>query len=113
MHEYGVIMEVVKQIEDIAEENDLQKIQTVVLQIGELSSMIPQYMQKIYPIAVDDTILRDSRLEIEVIPGNGRCMKCQSIFNLLNSKGICPECGNNEFELLSGKEFMIKEIEAY
>ena len=112
MHEYGVIMEIVKQVEDIAKENDIKEIQTVVLQIGELSSMIPMYMKKIYPIAVDDTILRDSDLEIEVIPGNGRCKNCGQIFNLLQAKGSCPACGGKEFELLSGKEFLIKEIVA-
>jgi hydrogenase nickel incorporation protein HypA/HybF len=72
--------------------------------------MIPDYMQKLYPAAVDGTLLQDSSLEIEVIPGNGLCRSCGQIFNLLKEKGICPECSGKEFELLSGKEFYIKEI---
>jgi len=110
LHELGVIIEVVNQVEQFAIENNVEKIETLVLQIGELSSMIPEYMQKLYPAAVDKTMLQDSTLEIEIIPGNGRCNHCNQIFNLLKEKGKCPECGSEHFELLSGKEFFIKEI---
>ncbi|MCC5428918.1 hydrogenase maturation nickel metallochaperone HypA, partial [Clostridium botulinum] len=53
MHELGVIIEVVKTVEDIAIKNHLTKIDTIVLQIGELSSMIPKYIEECYPAAVD------------------------------------------------------------
>lgn len=110
MHELGVIIEVVSQVEQFAKDNEVEKIDTLVLQIGELSSMIPEYMQKLYPAAVEGTLLQDSRLEIEVIPGNGLCKACKQVFNLLNERGVCPGCKSKEFELLSGKEFYIKEI---
>lgn len=104
------MIEVVNQVETFARENDALKIETLVLQIGELSSVVPEYMYKIYPMAIEGTLLADSTLEIEVIPGNGRCKECHMVFNLLQEKGICPECGSKAFELLSGKDFYIKEI---
>jgi hydrogenase nickel incorporation protein HypA/HybF len=110
MHELGVIIEIVKQVEQIAAENEVNKIESLVLQIGELSSMVPQYMKKLYPAAIEGTILEDSTLEIEVIPANGLCKDCSKVFNLIIDKGICPYCQSKNFELLSGKEFMIKEI---
>jgi hydrogenase nickel incorporation protein HypA/HybF len=110
LHELGVIIEVVNQVEIFAQENDVVKIETLVLQIGELSSMIPQYMKKLYPAAIEGTLLQDSTLEIEVIPGNGLCNDCKQVFNLIKEKGTCPNCRSKSFELLSGKEFMIKEI---
>jgi hydrogenase nickel incorporation protein HypA/HybF len=110
MHELGVIIEIVKQVEQIAAENEVNKIESLVLQIGELSSMVPQYMKKLYPAAIEGTILEDSTLEIEVIPANGLCKDCSKVFNLIIEKGTCPYCQSKNFELLSGKEFMIKEI---
>ncbi len=110
LHELGVIIEVVNQVELFAKENDVEKIETLVLQIGELSSMIPEYMYKLYPAAIEGTMLQDSKLEIEVIPGNGLCKECRQVFNLVKEQGICPGCGSKAFELLSGKEFYIKEI---
>ncbi|MDZ7543562.1 hydrogenase maturation nickel metallochaperone HypA, partial [Clostridium perfringens] len=41
MHELGVVFEVVRTVENFAQRNALTKIDKIVLQIGELSSMIP------------------------------------------------------------------------
>lgn len=100
-------------METFAQENNVEKIDTLVLQIGELSSMIPEYIHKLYPIAVEGTTLVNSKLEIEIIPGNGRCRVCHQVFNLLRANGTCPGCGGKTFEFLSGKEFFIKEIVCY
>ncbi len=113
MHELGVLLEVVKQVTEVAEENDVTKIEKLVLQVGELSAMIPRYMKQLYPAAVDETILEGSELEIEIIPGNGRCRECNHVYNLLEEDGKCPECGCQKFEMVSGDEFMIKEIVCY
>ncbi|MDF2483965.1 MAG: hydrogenase nickel incorporation protein HypA [Herbinix sp.] len=110
MHELSVLFEIVKQVELVAKKNEVEHIETLILQIGELSSMIPHYMKKLYPAAIEGTILADSRLEIEVIPANGLCKDCRQVFNLIKEKGTCPTCQSKSFELLSGKEFMIKEI---
>lgn len=110
MHELGVVMEVVRVTEEFARANEVTEIDTVVLQIGQLSSMVPKYIEAVYPAAVDGTLLAGSKLEIEIIPANARCRECQKIFNGVEHHGICPACGENRVELLSGREFNIKEI---
>lgn len=107
------MLEVINQVETFAKENEVTRIETLVLQIGELSSVVPEYMYKLYPMAIEGTLLEASELNIEVIPGNGRCKECNQIFNLLKEKGTCPSCSSKTFELLSGKEFYIKEIVCY
>ena len=110
MHEIGVMMEVVKTIENFARKNGVTKIQTVVLQIGELSSMIPRYIEALYPAAVEGTLLQETELKIEILPGNAICKTCNKVFNLIENKSKCPNCGSEDWEILCGKEFMIKEI---
>jgi hydrogenase nickel incorporation protein HypA/HybF len=110
LHELSVVFEVVKTVEKIAIEQQLTKIDTLILQIGELSSMIPKYIEQCYPATVDGTLLEDTELKIEIIPGNGICKKCNKVFNIIKNESICPECGGETWELLCGKEFMIKEI---
>lgn len=112
MHELGVVFEVVRTVLDFSEKNGVTKIDKVVLQIGELSSMIPKYIEACYPAAVDGTLMQETKLEIEILPGNVLCKKCNQVFNLILHNGKCPDCINSEWELLSGKEFMIKEIVA-
>lgn len=110
MHELGVIIKVIKTVEAFAMKNGVEKIDTLVIQIGELSSMIPKYIEACYPAAVDGTIMEDTKLVIEILPGNGRCNKCQKVFNLIKSNRKCPDCGSDDWEVLSGREFLIKEI---
>ncbi|SCJ60175.1 Probable hydrogenase nickel incorporation protein hypA [uncultured Clostridium sp.] len=113
MHELGVVIEVVKTVERIVVEQKLNKVYSIVLQIGELSSMIPRYIEQCYPAAVDGTLLQDTKLEIEVLPANVLCSSCNKVFNIVDNGRTCPNCGGNTFSMLSGREFMIKEIIAY
>ncbi len=112
MHELSVVIEVVKAVEKVAVEQRLAEIETLVLQIGELSSMIPRYVEACFPVAADGTILENAKLEIEILPGNGMCKDCSKVFNLPGSNFLCPHCGGRRWELLGGREFYIKEIVA-
>lgn len=112
MHEIGVVIEVVSAVESFAKANGVTKIEKLVLQIGELSSMIPKYVEDCYPAAIGGTMLENAELEIEVMPGNGICKSCNAVFNLIQNKSKCPKCGSGDWDLLSGKEFLIKEIVA-
>lgn len=112
MHELGVVMEVVNAVEAFARENDVERVASVTLQIGELSSMIPRYVEASYPAACDGTLLEGSVLKIEVLPANGRCRACGRIYNVPLNEGTCPFCGGSARDMISGREFLIKEIEA-
>jgi len=113
LHELGVVIEVINIVEGFARQNNLTKIDELVIQIGELSSMIPRYIEACYPAAVDGTLLQDTKLKIEVLPGNAICKRCNRVYNIIeNNSYKCPDCGNSDCDLLCGKEFMIKEIVA-
>ncbi|MEG1819401.1 MAG: hydrogenase/urease maturation nickel metallochaperone HypA [Oscillospiraceae bacterium] len=49
---------------------------------------------------------------MEVIPGIVCCDDCGKEFNLLENNGKCPNCIDSHWELVSGREFFIKEIVA-
>jgi len=110
VHELGIMFNVVRSVEAFAKKNGVSQIDTLVLQIGELSPVVPRYIEACYPAAVDGTLLQDTKLKIEIIPGNALCRECGHVFNLLRSGESCPDCGGTRWEALSGKEFNIKEI---
>ena len=73
MHEIGVVRSMVKTITDFAEQNDIKEVAEIVLDIGELSLVIPKYVEDIYPVVVEDTWLKDAKLVINIIPGLAEC----------------------------------------
>ena len=97
-------------MEKFAEDNDVKTIDTLVLQIGELSSVVPGYIEAAYPAAIEKTKLQDTKLRVEIIPANGRCCDCSKVFRVNEHDKKCSRCESENFELLSGSEFMIKEI---
>lgn len=98
------------EITAFARENGVDKIVGVVFQIGEGSGLYTDYVKKCWPVATKNTILENSELIIETIPGMVMCLDCMEIYNAVEYKGCCPECGSRQKEVLSGKEFNIKEI---
>ncbi len=110
MHELGIVIEIVKQVEEFSKSNNINEIDTLVLQVGELSGIVPRYIEEVYPIAVEKTTLKNTKLSIEVTPGLGRCKSCDFTYNLFQNNNTCPICDSNEYEVLSGTDFMIKEI---
>ncbi len=110
MHELGVISSMVKTIEEIIKEQGFTKVQKLVLEVGELSGVVPHYMEVCYPAAVYKTFMEDSVLEMETIPGIVLCKDCGKEFNAMAHDFACPECGSHNMEILSGNDVMIKEI---
>ncbi|WP_304223284.1 hydrogenase maturation nickel metallochaperone HypA [Gracilinema caldarium] len=75
MHELGIMMHIVETVETFAKEQGVNQIKTLVLQVGEESPVVPQYLRVCYPAAVDGTTLQDTELEIETIPGRDFLIK--------------------------------------
>jgi hydrogenase nickel incorporation protein HypA/HybF len=110
MHEITVLVELINMVESAAIENNIKEIDTIVIQIGEMSSIVPRYMAEYFPITTYGTLLENSKLKIEMIPANGLCPHCNKVFNIVKSKGKCPYCKADDWEMLSGMEFILKEI---
>ena len=76
MHELGVLHQVVKTVERIAAENHIRNIKHITLEVGAVSGFVPQYLTKLFPVAVDSCpVLEKARLRIETVPGRGLTIK--------------------------------------
>jgi hydrogenase nickel incorporation protein HypA/HybF len=110
MHELGIVIQIVKQLDSYMTLHKIERIETVVLEIGALSSVYPKYIEDVYPIAIEKTRLSNTKLEIEVSPGIGKCMECDFVYNLVENNNQCPRCSAKNFSIISGKQFLIKQI---
>ena len=48
MHELGVVFHIADSVEKIAVENEAEHIRKVVLEIGEVSTVIPEYLADVW-----------------------------------------------------------------
>lgn len=110
MHELGVVKSALNTVDAFCRENGIDLVDTIVLQIGELSGVVPEYVRQLFPAVTHDTPYESTKLEIEVEEGNAVCRSCKRVFNVLKTEGVCPHCGKKDGEVISGRDFLIKEI---
>ena len=114
MHELGVVFHVIKTVENLAKENDVTEIKSVTLEIGEVSTVIEEYLHKCWKWSVEkkSTMMQQTELIVERIPAITYCEDCKKEYGTVEHGKICPYCGSEHTYLLQGSEFNIKEIEA-
>ncbi len=112
MHELGVVFHVIDQVEDLAKENEVKKINSVTLQIGTVSGIIPDYLVDCWNWAVKKhELMNECELKIEKIEAVTFCEDCKQTYNTIVYGRKCPYCQSDNTYLLQGNEFMIKEME--
>lgn len=110
MHELGVLNSMVHTLERIVKEQDITEVQKLVIEVGELSGIVPGYLEKSWPAARYKTFMEHTELELVVIPGIVKCRSCGRVFNAVFSDLSCPDCSGKDMEILEGNDLMIKEI---
>ena len=126
MHELGVTFHIMDHLEKVAKENEVEKIRKVVLELGEVSTVIESYLQNCWhsechslhcPVpdsvsqAVPHSLFEEAELIVETLPAITYCEECEKTYSTIEYGKICPHCGSEHTYLLQGSEFNIKEIE--
>ncbi len=111
MHELGVVFYVVRDVKQTAEENAVERVDSVTLQIGEVSGIIPEYLTDCWNWARRrEAVMEEAELVIEQIDALSRCEDCGEEYATVQHAKICPRCGSGNTYLVQGNEFLIKEI---
>lgn len=114
MHELGIVFHIAKKVESLAVENHVNHVAKVVLQIGEVSTVIPEYLDDCWKWkCTKSEILKDCELEVEMIPAVTFCEDCEKTYGTVEHGKICPYCGSEHTYLVQGNEHAIKEIVVY
>lgn len=113
MHELGIVQHVIKTLDGVAEENNVEHIASVTLQIGEVSGVVLEQLLDCWDyFRAKDPLVSGAELKIEKIEAITYCTACQKTFETVKYGKICPHCKSPETFLEQGNEFFIKEIEA-
>ena len=111
MHELGIVFHVAKQVEEVAAENNVDHICEVILQVGEVSTVIPDYLYDCWNWnAKKSPVLDGCKLTCETIHALTFCEGCKTEYDTVAHGKICPNCGSKETYLVTGDQVIIKEV---
>lgn len=114
MHELPVCESILKVALTHAAKNNVQKITAIHLQVGELSDLQDEWIQRYFDYLSKDSIAEGAQLKIERIPVVMQCEDCSESFQVDIKKVneiICPGCKGKKNKLVSGREYFVKSME--
>ena len=113
MHELGTIYYVIDTVEKLMVENNLKKVGSITLEVGEVSGIIPEYLSEFWEYARAKTEhFKETELKVEELKAVTYCQSCKKTYPTMQYGKECPYCHSGETWLLKGNECIIKEIEA-
>ena len=111
MHELGIVFYIIRDVKKAAEENHVSRVSAVVMNIGEVSTIVPEYLTDCWRWAADkEELLRGCELIVEPIPAVTHCDDCGKDYPTVVHGKTCPHCGSPNTWLKQGQEVEIKEI---
>ena len=113
MHELGIVKHVIKTLHEVAEENNVRRIGSVTLEVGEVSGVIVEQLTDCWDyFSAKDSLVKGAPLIVETVAAVTFCTNCENNYATVSYGKTCPHCGSTETYLITGSEFTIKQIEA-
>lgn len=114
MHEHAIARDLWKAVLAEAEKNNICKITKLTVVLGEASGIERDFLNHSFV----DHIFKESKIasgavvEYEISPLSAVCAECRKEIKPSDMENIlCPHCGSNNIDIVSGREVYIKNIE--
>jgi hydrogenase nickel incorporation protein HypA/HybF len=111
MHEVALIENVIALVEQERAKQAFVRVNRIRLKVGALGCAEPEAIRFCFDAVATGTIAEGSRLEIEVIPGEGWCADCRRSVPLVERFGACPVCTGGRVRMTGGDVLRLAEME--
>jgi hydrogenase nickel incorporation protein HypA/HybF len=115
MHELPVTKSIFQIVLKHAKMNNVKRVISVNLEIGALSDLQTEWVQRYFDRLSHDTVVEGAELKINRVPAVFRCNRCHRSFeinSLLEKDLSCGPCHSREVTLVSGREYRVRNMEA-
>ncbi len=113
MHEMSLCEGILDTLQQHAALQNFQRVKTVWLEIGQLSSVEPDAMRFGFEVVMKGSLAENATLEIIEIAGQAWCTSCQTTVHIEHRYDACPLCGAYQLQVKDGEQMRIKELEVF
>jgi len=111
MHEYSVTKSLVDLCNKEAEQNNIKTICKIYLKVGKFTGFSPDSIKFYFEHLKANTKCSTATIVFEEIPIKITCHQCGRQNEITEPILLCPDCGSEKIDLLSGREFYVASIE--
>ncbi|HDL77493.1 MAG TPA: hydrogenase maturation nickel metallochaperone HypA [Lentisphaerae bacterium] len=112
MHEVSICQSVIESLyRELSCRNiPPQRVTRVVLAVGALRQVVPDFMQEAFRMLTRDTELDHCELELKIVPVSLECSHCRRTFPCERPTFQCPGCGSEEIMIRGGDGIALESI---
>uniref|UniRef100_A0A832G2R3 Hydrogenase maturation factor HypA n=1 Tax=Ignavibacterium album TaxID=591197 RepID=A0A832G2R3_9BACT len=110
VHELSIAQNIIQIVNSSVEEDKLGLVEMIALKIGLMSNVLTDSLQFSYASIAENTPLKNSRLDIELLPIKIRCNDCNEINTTNDFIFSCPNCKSPAINVIGGDEIIISSI---
>ncbi len=112
MHEVSIALNVLEIVSEQCRKEGYNRINSINLRIGKASGIMPDALIFAFDAIKKDTIAENASLNIERNPVSGQCNDCNTEFTVDEEFVLnCPVCGGNSFNITTGREMDIIDMD--
>uniref|UniRef100_A0A7V4JP28 Hydrogenase maturation factor HypA n=1 Tax=Thermodesulfobacterium geofontis TaxID=1295609 RepID=A0A7V4JP28_9BACT len=111
MHEYFIVQNILKTVEDILRDYPGKKVTKAVFLIGKFSGVEPDLLKTALDFFKKDSPLEEAEIIIELEDLRIKCLDCGKEVVKERWNLICPFCKSFNTQILSGEEMFLKTLE--
>jgi hydrogenase nickel incorporation protein HypA/HybF len=112
MHETALALSILDIIVAKCSEAGGHTVDSVRVRIGKAAGVMPDALLFAFDASKASTVAENARMEIEPVLVGGVCKDCRKEFTSEAQYVFkCPHCGSQSFEITSGREMEIVDME--
>jgi len=111
MHEIRIAEDLANIVLETADMEGLCRVTGVNISFGQLVQIVPDIFEFAFREAVSNTLAKDAKVNIEIIPVIMVCSDCGCEFHVRDNLFACNNCNSTDIEIVNGKELFVRSIE--
>jgi hydrogenase nickel incorporation protein HypA/HybF len=110
MHERSLVRALLRQVQQVADENSAGRVISIRVRVGEFSGVEPELLTTAYHDLIKKTPLCDATLDLEEAPLEAVCDQCGNRFRIERFSFHCARCGSLHLTLRGGEELLLDSV---
>ena len=108
-------MSVVESLLSVALENakkaEALRILKIYVVVGDLAGVVDEYVNLYFTFLSEKTIAAGASLVFTHLPARLRCRTCKMTFSPAGNAFRCPDCNDEQVDIIGGRELYVDKLE--
>jgi hydrogenase nickel incorporation protein HypA/HybF len=110
MHEMSIAVELLAQVEALADEHAAERVEALEVTAGALRAIVPEALDLAWQELARGTVAEGSALTLQVVAPLARCRGCGHEFAPEPDACLCEQCGVADVDILEGNDIFLTSV---